>query len=884
MITYPKLTRRDFLWLNAASLGLLSAGGAAWTTAESTAETAARLVDVDFQALISRSDLHYLSPVDNSVEGQPIGNGRMGTMVWTTPDGLQFQINRSDVFAVNRNHHGPWGIPFYQRPPGPTDFCGACARITIEWEGGPFQRGEHFRQDLSLYEAECHIQGDGILARCFVSAVADLLVLEIEDRRQRPEPIRLKLSLWRSKWEKMGDHLTRFEFSDSGETRCVVRRFTEHDYYCGASVAVQVANGHLELEEAGDTQQTLLIEPSASGKTLVLIGSAASMDAGVDLAAEARKPLADASGKSYEDLREKHRAWWSGFWARTFVHVSSADGVADFMERLRNIHLYLMASTSRGAFAPKWNGMLFNTEGDTRTFGSQYWGWTMETLYIPLFASGASDLADSYFNMYLAQLPNCRLAAAQRWNAKGAFFPETSPFDGPVTLPDDVAREYRDILLGRVKQENISDRARELGQYDAQLYNYAADAYIKAGRYSQISHIFSTGAKIAVHAWWRYRYTGDESWLRSHAYSFLRDAAEFYRSMAIKKEDGCYHVEGANVHESFMGVKDGIMDLAAIRGMVPLAIRAAEILEVDPELRTQWRDFLDNLVRYPMGSDPESKALSGGVLADDVWAAAHLGDVNGSERGDEDVWLNPIFPFEDYTLETRNQETQRIAEKLVGLVPIRKALLNGEMTDKLGTAVRTPIAISRTGRGEDLPAMLCSYYNAFPGRLPNGFSLFEGYQAHSIEHLGVISMAVQEALLQSLSPAPGQPEIIRVFPAWPKTWDASFSLFARGGFLVTASITQGSVSFVEIESRGGGTCQIHNPWVNRCFLVEGKNKKRLETNDVLRFETKIGRRYKLFPADLPSPIRIAPNPGPQASLSFKFPNGTLVQESLWRER
>ena len=82
------LTRRDFTKLSAASSGMLSAGIGPWVMADSTRQNASRLVDVDFKALISRSDLHYLSSVEKSVEGQPIGNGRMGTMVWTTPSAI----------------------------------------------------------------------------------------------------------------------------------------------------------------------------------------------------------------------------------------------------------------------------------------------------------------------------------------------------------------------------------------------------------------------------------------------------------------------------------------------------------------------------------------------------------------------------------------------------------------------------------------------------------------------------------------------------------------------------------------------------------------------------------------------------------------------------
>jgi len=43
------------------------------------------LLQVDSRALVSRSDLIYLRPANGPGEGQPIGNGVMAPLVWTTP-------------------------------------------------------------------------------------------------------------------------------------------------------------------------------------------------------------------------------------------------------------------------------------------------------------------------------------------------------------------------------------------------------------------------------------------------------------------------------------------------------------------------------------------------------------------------------------------------------------------------------------------------------------------------------------------------------------------------------------------------------------------------------------------------------------------------------
>ena len=84
----------------------------------------------DRERQVCAADVVMRHPVGRPVEGTPIGNGRMGTLVWTTPGTLEFQINRVDVFAVNGHAAG-------QRFPGPTDYCGGCGRVTIGVGGEP---------------------------------------------------------------------------------------------------------------------------------------------------------------------------------------------------------------------------------------------------------------------------------------------------------------------------------------------------------------------------------------------------------------------------------------------------------------------------------------------------------------------------------------------------------------------------------------------------------------------------------------------------------------------------------------------------------------------------------------------------------------------------
>ena len=873
MMNNQKMDRRGFLKATSAASGALASGIPGMTPlgCQSRSEPS-DLLEVDYRALVSQADLIYQSPGETPVEGHPIGNGRMGTLIWTSPSSIHLQINRCDVFAVDNTH---WG-----RRADSVDYCGGCARVSIEVGGQPFAAGEQFLQRTSLYEAECSIDGDGVSVRCFISSQSDLLVFEVSDGREEPRRVVVRVSMWREPELRTGDHLARYRFESIEDKILVLQEFREKAHYSSSVVAATAIGGQITVEKEGATGRTIAASP-LGGTTTVLVASAASWKPEEQLAPKALRLLDEGSRAGYRQLRKEHAEWWVSFWSRTFVHLRSADGVAQFMERVRCLHLYYMASTSRGKLPPKWNGSLFAVEGDKRKWGSQFWVWTTESAYFPLYASDAVELTEPFFRMYLEQLPAAWKAGAQRWGVEGAFYPETTPFNGPLILPTDVGDEFREIYLGRRPKERMSTRTRDWCRFDASLQTVTEKG---RRRFSWITHMVSSGSELAVQAWWRFRYTGDTAWLRTHTYPLLKGAAELYRNLAQKGADGRYHILGTHQHEAFWLVNDGQLDLAAIRGTVPLAIRAAKMLNLDSDLRARWQEFLDNLAPYTMGSDPESKALEDGVLAEDVWSVGHLGEVQGRHHviGSALEW--PVFPFEDWTLETRDPEVDRIVQKIADLNPTRIELMEGS---SFSTAVRTPISGARMGRAEELPLMMASYYQKGFAPLANGLSNFEGATAHSIEHLGILSTALQESLLQSVSARPGKPEVIRVFAAWPQQWQASFRLLARGGFLVTAALRKGRVSFLEIESRLGERCRLRNPWKEPAQLSENGADRGELKGAILEFATTKGGRYRLLPLSRPSPepVTIAPkSTRVPASFRVNLPNGMRVAARLGRGR
>ena len=320
----------------------------------------------------------------------------MGTLVWTTPNAIHFQINRGDVFATNKESTaGIFRVP--------VDYFAGCAQVSVDVGGQPFAAGKAFEQRLSLYDAAATITGDAVSVRCFVSATTDVLVLEIDDQRGEPQPVRLTISMWQAPEVIHGSHAARYEFVESADSLLVVQRFDEKEHHCASAVTVRIMENGTQVKASGERARTITA-PAKKGKRTILISSAASWVPGADVGKSAVGLLQRAGKRSYDDLFGEHSRWWHDFWSRTYVHVASADGVAEFMQRVRYLHLYYMASSSRGVLPLKWNGGLFPTKGNGHYWGSQYWVWTTEMLYFPLLAADAIDLMETFFKSKLRRV------------------------------------------------------------------------------------------------------------------------------------------------------------------------------------------------------------------------------------------------------------------------------------------------------------------------------------------------------------------------------------------------------------------------------------------------------------------------------------------------
>lgn len=787
----------------------------------STAQTKLNsILDVNYKNLISRADLIYDKPAHRSEEGQPVGNGVTGSLVWTIPSALKFQINRVDVFANDAT-----SVSF---PRADSDYGSSCGYVDINLvdAGEDVFTGKDFSQHLSLYNGLMTVKGKGVTTKIFVSRDADVFIIEVDDQRKNPSAINIDLRMLRyaiqciydRSYELAKNHAVEIQTAEhvalsqlhiKDEKIILTQVYSEKDYYNSTAVAIQVVGRKPRARYLNESTLQLSAEPG-NGKFTILISSAASFNKEVNIVEAALQELDKAAKKSFDNLLRENTEWWSDFWSKGFVHMESSDGQADFVEKHYTYFLYIMASTSYGKYPPRFGGLLFNTTGDMRRWGSQYWWANTSPYYRNLLPANRPELMKPMFSMYSGMYELCAIAAQQQWGSKGIWIPEIVTFNGLEILPDEIASELQDLVLVRKPYEERSEKFQwfvETKNRHHARWNFQTDGYWDHGHFivptkasaqperfaspesvhgifGHCTHILGSGARIAELYWQRYEYTLDEKWLRNKAYPMIKGAVEFYSNFPNlqKGEDGKYHLLHVNNNESGWNSSDSRHELIIMHMIFPIAIYASELLGVDENLRVRWKEVLENLVAAPEGS-------------------RRFGGQGGSRRGGYGAFVyggpGAIEP--------------------IGSEPeLKNMFLNFNRTGGF-------IDTAGIGGGQ-----------IFRNRL----RLREGPGAIDAEHIGGLTMGIHSSLLTNAAEKVGEDPIIQVFPSWPKDWDAQFKLLAREGFLISSSRKKGETEFVEINSQLGQQCKLINPWGDSEVTLY-RNGRRTENinGSLLKFDT-----------------------------------------------
>ena len=821
------------------------------------------LPPVDFRALVSKSDLVFSEPVNTGEEGMPVGNGVMGTLVWTTPSALRYQLNRVDVFASNEGSNN-----FAQRH---SDYCGGVGFLDIDFPGyDEVFTGNDFHQKLSCYGAVVTTGGKNVKTETFVWSDGDVMAVKVQDNR-KGLPVVVRLRTLRPPVTGRGDHRAISSLKAEGTNQMTLTQtFSEGSFICKSAMAVTVAGAEAKVWQANDAEMTLTVKPSDSGVFYIFVSSAATFDRGFDVAADALEKLAKAKFAGYDAMLASHGNWWKNYWEQSFISMNSSDGVADDVTLHYNYFMYIMGSASRGEYEFKFNGMLWSTGGDKRQWGSQFWGANQSCFYNGLFPANRPELMQPLFKMYSLMIPSLERAAVQQWGSRGIFIPETVAFDGLTDMPDDIAAEMRDIYLARKAWSEVSPefmRHAATKKPHNSRWNWKNDDGWKdgvwqfsdkgGGGFAQVNHIFSRGAKIAYQYWMQYEYSQDREWLATQAYPVLKGVAEFYRNFPNLKmeQDGKYHIHHVNDNESVWGGHNTVEEISSIMGLFPVAIKAATILNVDADLRKEWAELLANLSPLALSSDyPE-------LAEQPLTFVRSLQPVRrGPATGLPDPNTMPIWFFDLLTLESNDIKMMEIANNTYNAYFRRRGENSGnfyqEMSGinkdaRIGILSKLPVTGTQMGRKDAARYLIPSQIRYDGGSvMRNRLDLSEGAQTTNVQRLGRVADALHNALCQSIPAKPGEETIIRVFPALPDEWDAQFTLLCRGNFMVTSSFKKGTVEFVEIKSQSGKQCKLRNPWGTEEVTIY-RNGKKLQNSkgNLISFSTKAGEVFVILKSD-----------------------------------
>jgi alpha-L-fucosidase 2 len=267
----------------------------------------------------------------------------------------------------------------------------------------------------------------------------------------------------------------------------------------------------------------------------------------------------------------------------------------------------------------------------------------------------------------------------------------------------------------------------------------------------------------------------------------------FYASFA----DQCKVIDGkvafgpsVDPEHTDFGINNSPYDLAWARHTLRAAIQAATDLGVDAELVTRWTRTLGKLPDYPLAGTPGQEIIQ----------------VPGRDNAYNIVTpVVPLFPAEQASWFSPEKETALFKRTIQWMQ---------DRYNRNNSVVMLNVARARLSMTDEAYA---DTRNWFKGKeQSNGLFFWQAHGFYMTEQTAVAGL-INEFLLQSVE------NIIRIFPAWPKDKDASFTtLRARGGFLVTAEQKAGKIVKLEITSTVGGKLRFLDPWTG--IIVEHETK------------------------------------------------------------
>jgi len=552
--------------------------------------------------------LWYRQPAAEWVEALPIGNGRLGAMVYGGVNREWLQLNEEGLWTgcpIRRDREGaPEALAEARELLFDGKYVEAQQLIQDRFMGQRIERGLHtyqtlgdleltfpqraevvdYRRDLDLDRAVAgttYRVGDATFTRdVFVSPVDQLIVVRLSC--DRPGQVSFEARLSRcadAETATCGDA----DITMAGRAHALEELIEEHGQESARTGALYAA--HLRVMADGGTvtaEDGVVCVARADSATILLAGSTSRDDANPAPVVAAR--IDAASAKPYDALLADHVAEHQRLFRRVSLDLGGAgaanrptderlDAVAEGETDLALVALYfqygrylLMCSSRPGGLAANLQGIW--ADGFAPPWNADYHiNINIQMNYWPAEVCNLSECHDPFFTLTENLRPRGRETARNVCGCGGFVAGHTT----------DVW--YHGSLIG----------------------------------FSQYGMWPMGAAWCATHYWQHYAFTGDEAFLRDRAFPVMREAAEFLLDWLVEDPKTGRLVSGPSTSpENRFRTPDGqvanltmgpTMDHQIIHDLFTACIRAADIADADSAFVARLGDALSRLAPMRIGSD-----------------------------------------------------------------------------------------------------------------------------------------------------------------------------------------------------------------------------------------------------------------------------------------
>ena len=705
-----------------------------------------------------------------------MGNGFTGVALAGKPEEQVFYISRNDFWRLKSAHD--------------ETYPAVLGHVRLSMPG---LVGASYQVDQSLYDATTLARfekgGKAVSMKTYVAATQDLLVISLSAEGE--EPVEGSVIL-----EPADSEVPFPGIRESGTTadglRYLTRAFEDSSVEIPAKAAAAMlaktgADGSFTLRPG--KPMTIVCAFSSNFKSddclqtvidnLITIGDLRQARPSSPCASHPIRVNGRRGSSCRRRIREEHERWWKEYWEKSYVSIPDPD-----IERQYYVSLYGMACCSRDPdFPPPLFGTWI-TQEPPWWMADYHLNYNFMAPFYGLYSANRLEQADTYDAPILASIPI------------GEFYSDkVCGIPGGIMLP---------VGIGPLGIETT----RWSDYMEKNHGDWRKNGNIEAG--GMFWGQKSNSAYAVVNLSMRFYHTWDKDYA-TKVYPFVKGVATFWENYLTKEGDR-YVIYNDAIHEGTVGTMNPIASLGLVRMVFDTASDMSELLGVDEDKRSVWKERRSHLAEFPLQERDGKTVFRYTERGVDWWPDNTLG-------------LQQVYPAGQVGLAS-DPELLQVAWNTVDVMRRWK--------DFNGTNSFFPAAVRVGYPADSIYTHLKEYSLHTYG---NGF---QKDNPHGDENWSTVPNTINEMMCM------GHQGIVRLFPGWPKDKDASFhQIRVEGAFLVSSEINGGTIGEVTLLSEKGRDLTMLNPWPGRSVRITTPDRGTISAQgDTIRIKTVPGGTYR----------------------------------------